>query len=94
METDNQRASIRYDPERNSLIVIRPSEADRDSQLIGLVRDISEGGCAAVFQREFFDFPQGCTFEVSIGNEDTREAEVVWKKHVDKKFVKAGMEFR
>lgn len=75
-------------------MVIRAPGSDQDSQLIGLVRDVSEGGCAAVFQREFFDFPQGGAVTVSIGDEDPRDAEVVWKKHVDKKFVKAGMEFR
>lgn len=96
MQGESERRShIRYDPNCNDLISLVPlNNRVEEKEIIGLLRDISAGGCAGIFHLQHFAFEVGERAQVSTNNEQDKEATVVWTKPIDKQFIKAGFEFK
>lgn len=94
MEPENDRREhIRFDPESNSLCVLE-SFGNNDSSVIGLLRDRSKSGCAAVFHEQDFDYTEGDSLDLQAGSKRFIESELIWAERLDEKFIKAGFEFR
>jgi len=88
---DNQREYFRYNADENALVKI---EARNDQHIVGLMRDESYQGFAAVFQKTAFRYTEGDTVEVEAGRLPLRTAEVIWIKSLDEKFLKIGFEWK
>lgn len=90
-QDDEQRRHIRYDPDRNAIVSIFTDT--QESELIGLLRDVSKGGCAGLFHQEYFKHQVGDMVYVNTLTVTEEQAYIVWQKSIDKQFVKIGFEF-
>jgi len=86
---NDDRNYLRYDPDDNALAVIHPSSGS-DEQIVGLLRDESHSGWAAIFQEKTFDLNPGDHVTAKAGPHTPTRVEVKWTKPVDEKFIKAG----
>lgn len=93
MSEDNRRSHLRYNPDKNSVMSIISDGVSGSEELIGLLRDISEGGCAGVFHADYFNYTVGDELDVTTDEVSEQKNVIVWKKSLDKKFVKVGFEF-
>ncbi|MFB6346763.1 MAG: hypothetical protein ABEK50_13495 [bacterium] len=93
MNSDNRREHLRFDPEQNALAVIHLNGKD-DNSLVGLLRDESQKGCAAVFHQEFFPFEEGDTVELKLYQLEPTESEIKWIQSLDEKLLKVGFNIK
>lgn len=92
-DLDDRRGHLRYNPERNSIVSVSAEPEDNSEGLIGLLLDISGGGCGAIFHQEFFDFEIGQTVYITTEEHKDLEASIVWVRNIEKRALKAGFEF-
>jgi hypothetical protein len=89
-DTRDRRDYFRYNPDDNALAEIR---VDEDHSVIGLLRDESYSGCAAVFQQSAFRHEEDEVVSLRAGKQGPRPAEVQWTEPLDDKLVKVGFEW-
>lgn len=89
-KSDNRREYFRYNPDTNALVEI---QLDGNRAIMGLMRDESYSGCAAVYQKSAFHFEEGETVEVQAGNHNPRPADIKWIEELDDKLIKVGFEW-
>ncbi len=87
------RRHLRFDPEKNGLAVINPTRQNEEDKIIGLLRDESYEGFAALFRKDMFSYVPGEVLKVTAGHIGPLNAEVEWVSELDEKFVKAGFKF-
>lgn len=91
MEPEQERRRYeRYDPELNFLILVSNEYHD---EIVGLIRDESRGGCAAVFHRNQFPFNLDNKVVVNTENASDVKSSIRWSKQLDKRFIKVGIEY-
>lgn len=86
----DRREYFRYNPDDNALAEIRRDDHD---DVVGLVRDESYTGCAAVYQKTAFDLDEGESVVLKVGHDTAREAEVKWIEDLDEQLLKVGFEW-
>lgn len=87
---DDRRSNIRYNPDKNSLLTVSQNDSD---EIVGLMRDVSEGGCAGIFHQEYFNFNMGDSLRVTTEEFGEQTATIAWTKNIDKRFLKVGFDF-
>lgn len=92
MVEDDRREHLRYDPDKNSLVVLYMDSQGEDT-LVGLLRDESHSGCGAVFHQEYFPFSEGDEVKIKPGKLSPKKASIAWVQSVDEKLVRAGFKY-
>lgn len=92
MGNEQRREHVRYDPDENALAIIHFG-GEEDNSLVGLLRDESHEGCAAVYHKEYFPFDTNDEVTLKVDRLRPSQAEIVWKDELDEKLVKVGFHF-
>ncbi|MFB6346897.1 MAG: PilZ domain-containing protein [bacterium] len=93
MPQDDQRKHLRYSSDKNSILRVAQGEIEQSEVVIGLLRDVSKGGCAGVFHNDYFDFSIGKQIVITSDEFEQTTASIVWSKNLDERFLKVGFEF-
>lgn len=88
--SEDRRDYFRIRPSKNAVMAITDAEED----VVGLVRDESEGGCAGIFHRDHLPWEVGDRVTVTTRRFQDIGARIIWMKPVDKRFTKVGFEYR